>query len=401
MKTKKLKQTEIGNIPEDWEVKKLGDVCEIVNGSTPLRTNKEFWNNGDFPWFTIDDIREQGRVIRYTKQQVTQAALHRLRVLPKNSVLLCCTASIGEYAITEIPLTTNQQFNGLVVKNDKVLLPMFLFYFSSTLTDKLSNLSGKTTIDFIPISRLKEIEIPLPPLLEQKRIVAILDKSFENIVKAKENAEKNLKNAKEIFESYLQSIFENKGEGWEEKKLGEVCEYDKTPNKKNLPYVGLEHIESNTGKFLGTLEPQKVKSLTFNFSNQHILYGRLRPYLNKVLLPDFEGHCSTEIFPIKINKHIDKKFLFRWLMYGKTVKKINATWTGARMPRANMNEVLNFKICFPQLKEQQSIVKKLDNLSQETKSLEAIYEKKLLNLEELKKSILQKAFKGELTEVSV
>ena len=71
----------------NWEVKKLGEVCEIANGSTPLRSNKDFWDNGDFPWFTIDDIREQGRIIRYTKQLVTQAALNRLRILPINTML--------------------------------------------------------------------------------------------------------------------------------------------------------------------------------------------------------------------------------------------------------------------------------------------------------------------------
>jgi restriction endonuclease S subunit len=92
-----------------WEVKKLGDVCDIINGSTPLRTNSEFWHNGTVPWFTIDDIRKQGRRISHTEQFVTKAALKKLRVLPVNTVLLCCTASIGEYAITEIELTTNQQ----------------------------------------------------------------------------------------------------------------------------------------------------------------------------------------------------------------------------------------------------------------------------------------------------
>ena len=113
------------HLPMGWERKSLGDVCEIVNGSTPLRTNKVFWENGNFPWFTIDDIREQGRIITDTKQKVTEAALSKLRVLPVDTVLLCCTASVGEYAITKIELTTNQQFNGLIVKDRKKLNPEF------------------------------------------------------------------------------------------------------------------------------------------------------------------------------------------------------------------------------------------------------------------------------------
>jgi type I restriction enzyme S subunit len=244
---------------------------------------------------------------------------------------------------------------------------------------------------------MRDIEIPLPPVNEQKRIVGILDEVFEGVAKAKENVEGNLRNVSEVFEAYLQSVFADPKSGWEVKKLKEVCDYDKTPNKKsNLPYVGLEDIQSNTAKLIGPVTPRSVKSLTFNFTEEHVLYGRLRPYLNKVLLPNFEGHCSTEIFPIKPKKNLDRAFLFRWLTWGETVKKINATWTGATLPRANMNEVLEFLIPLPPLSNQKSIVTKLDALSTETKKLEAIYKTKLNHLEELKKSILKKAFNGEL-----
>lgn len=382
-----------------WPVKKLGDVCEIINGSTPLRSNKLFWENGKIPWFTIEDIREQGRKINYTKQHVTEEGAKKLRLLTKDSILLCCTASVGEFAISKIELTTNQQFNGLVIKDKKILLPDYLFYFSSRLKNRLLDLSGKTTIDFIPISRIKEVDIPVPPLPIQKQIVSILDEAFEKISKAKENAQQNLKNSKEVFESYLQNVFETKGEDWEESKLKSICKLDKNLNgNKNQPYVGLEQIESNTGKFIGTLEPLKVKSSTFNFNKHHILYGRLRPYLNKVIMPDFEGHCSTEIFPILPNHIIEKSFLFHWLMMPTIVDKINKTCTGARMPRANMKDVLEFKISFPKsLEEQKAIVSKLDALSEKTKQLEEIYNQKLQNLEELKQSILRKAFNQELT----
>ena len=88
--------------------------------------------------------------------------------------------------------------------------------------------------------------------------------------------------------------------GWTTKRLGDVCDFDKEQGvHRGLPYVELEHIESNTGRFIGSLDPQPVKSSTFRFSTEHVLYGRLRPYLNKAIAPDFEGHCSTEIFPIK------------------------------------------------------------------------------------------------------
>ena len=102
---------------EGWIVKKLGEVCEIQGGSTPKRTERLFWENGTYPWFTVDDIREQGRVITDTKQKVTLLAWDKLRKFPKDTIMLCCTASVGEYAITKIPITSNQQFNGLVIKD--------------------------------------------------------------------------------------------------------------------------------------------------------------------------------------------------------------------------------------------------------------------------------------------
>lgn len=180
---------------------------------------------------------------------------------------------------------------------------------------------------------------------------------------------------------------------WELKKLGEVCEYDKIPNKKNnLPYVGLEDIESNTGRLLCEVTPKSVKSSTFNFTSEHLLYGRLRPYLNKVLLPDFEGHCSTEIFPIKPKETLNRKFLFHWITSEEIVNKINSTWTGATLPRANMNAVLDFEITLPPLAEQQRIVAILDEAFAAIAQAKENAEKNLQNARELFDSYLQSVF---------
>ncbi|MGD0354933.1 MAG: restriction endonuclease subunit S [Dehalococcoidia bacterium] len=180
---------------------------------------------------------------------------------------------------------------------------------------------------------------------------------------------------------------------WEIKRLGDVCDYDKIPNKNsNLPYVGLEHIESNSGKFIGSTNPKSVKSLTFHFTNEHILYGRLRPYLNKVLSPSFEGQCSTEIFPIKPKTNLSRGFLFHWLLSNVTVKRINATCTGTRMPRANMNTVLGFEIPIPPLSEQQRIVAILDEAFAAIATAKENTGKNLQNARALFESHLQSVF---------
>ncbi|OGK19019.1 hypothetical protein A3D80_03465 [Candidatus Roizmanbacteria bacterium RIFCSPHIGHO2_02_FULL_40_13b] len=389
----------------NWQTKKLSETCDFYNG---------LWKGKEPPYINIGVIRntnitKDGRLddsdVAYLDVEKKQFANRKLMygdiVLeksgggPKQPVgrVIIFNKKDGEFSFSN--------FTSVIrIKDQSELdfnfLHKFLFYsYISGITERMQ--SHSTGIRNLNMQAYKDIEAPLPSFSEQTRIVKKLDEVFGKVAKAKENTEKNLQNSKELFESYLQSVFANPGKDWEENTLDEVCKYDKTPYKKtNLPYVGLEDIESNTGKFLGSLNPLKVKSNTFHFSGEHVLYGRLRPYLNKVLLPNFEGHCSTEIFPIKPNKNLYRNFLFYWLISKETVKQINATWTGARMPRANMNLVLDFVIPMPNISEQKSIVIKLDALSAETKKLEVIYKQKLADLEEMKKSVLRKAFAGEL-----
>jgi type I restriction enzyme S subunit len=194
--------------------------------------------------------------------------------------------------------------------------------------------------------------------------------------------------------------------GWEIKTLGEVCIIDKSQGVyKNLPYVGLEHIESHTGRFIGSTEPITVKSSTFKFSSDHVLYGRLRPYLNKVMLPDFTGHCSTEIFPLKPHPGLSREFLQYWFLMDATVEQIDATSTGARMPRANMNTVLDFKFPLPPLSEQRRIVGILDEAFEGIAKAKANAEKNLQNARELFESHLygidaEKTLLGDLVNIT-
>ena len=181
--------------------------------------------------------------------------------------------------------------------------------------------------------------------------------------------------------------------GWQTKTLGDVCAFDKAQGiHRGLPYVGLEHIESHTARFIGSGEAQPVKSSTFRFSDEHVLYGRLRPYLNKALAPDFEGHCSTEIFPLKPRPELSREYLLFWLLADETCDRINATCTGARMPRAQMNDVLGFEIPVPPLAEQQRIVGLLDEAFEGLATAKANAEKNLQNARALFESHLQSVF---------
>jgi restriction endonuclease S subunit len=168
-----------------WDVYKIGELCDVITGSTPSRTNSEYWNEGSVPWFTVDDIRKGGRVIYNTIQHVTDKAVKEssLRLMPADTVLLCCTASVGEYAITRVPITSNQQFNGLVIKSEfkDKLSADFFFNVASTLKEKLKAFCGKTSVDFVSGSNLKSIQITLPPLAEQRKIAKVMEHADADI----------------------------------------------------------------------------------------------------------------------------------------------------------------------------------------------------------------------------
>lgn len=393
-----------------WELKKLSEICDIVNGSTPLRSKKEYWDNGTIEWFTIEDIREQGRKIKQTKQKVTETALKEtsLRILPINSVLLCCTASIGEHAIAEIPLATNQQFNGLVVKDKTSLNPFFLFHFCATLKDVLSNLSGKTTIDFIPISRLKEIAIPIPPIQEQQRIVAILDQAFDGIAKARANAEQNLQNARALFESHLQSVFTQRGDGWVNKTLDQVCIVERgssprpikdffTTEPDGINWIKIGDTEEG-GKYVfktaQKITPEGAKQSRFVKEGDFILTNSMsygRPYIMKT-----SGCIHDGWFVLRLNFEINSDYFYYLLSSNFVQSQFSRLASGSVVKNISGDLVKMVNLPIPPIEQQVGIVDKLLGLSKETQRLEALYQRKIACLDELKKSLLQQAFAGEL-----
>ena len=171
-------------IPESWQWCRINIICSITNGFTPLRTEDRFWRNGDINWFTVEDIRTQGEYINYTAQKITKEATTPDRIVRPGTTLLCCTASVGQCAFTNIPTTTNQQFNALTIKDDyrSLMTDEYLFLFAKTLKDELHRLSGKTTFEFISVKKVGNILVPIPPFNEQKRIVAIVNKSLASIM---------------------------------------------------------------------------------------------------------------------------------------------------------------------------------------------------------------------------
>lgn len=146
-------------------------------------------------------------------------------------------------------------------------------------------------------------------------------------------------------------------------RLSQVCSEQRDTvrpgERPDLRYIGLESIEPNTGGFITeglSKTPESPRAISFHFNQAHILYGKLRPYLNKVALPDFEGKCSTEIVPLRPSPEIDRAYLAYFLRSAQTVSHINAKTAGARMPRADMEFVLGLELDLLPLNEQRRIV---------------------------------------------
>lgn len=272
-----------------WKTVKLGDVCRIVNGSTPSRTESRFWEDGDVSWFTIDDMREQGRDIFSTAQHVTQTAVEekKAKLIPENSVLLCCTASIGEAAIARKEMATNQQFNALTPLTAELSCE-YLYYVATTLKEKLLSVSGSTTISFVSMGKLKTIEIPLPPIAEQQRIVAKLDATFAEIDRAIEHTKEKQKTIENLTFITKKNYLEAEMSG-AMTLLGESCEF----------FNGKAHEKDidDEGKYV-------VVNSKFISSD-----GRVKKYTNELMFPLSQGDIVMVMSDVPNGKALAKTYL--------------------------------------------------------------------------------------------
>jgi len=203
-----------------WQIKTIGEVCDVVNGGTPKTGTKEYWG-GQHQWITPAEMgKRNSPYVGETERSVTDAGLQNssARMLPPYSVILSSRAPIGHLVINTEPMATNQGCKGLVPSDQ--LHNKFLYYYLSSIVELLNDLGSGATFKELSGGKLKEVGIPFPPLPEQQRIVGILDEAFDGIATAKANAEQNLQNARALFESYLQSVFTQRGEEWVATTLG-------------------------------------------------------------------------------------------------------------------------------------------------------------------------------------
>jgi type I restriction enzyme S subunit len=270
--------------------------------------------------------------------------------------------------------------------------------------------SNSTGIRNLNGDAYKSIEICFPPLSEQHRIVAMLDDAFANIAIAKANAEQNLKNARALFESYLDEVFTKKGDGWVEKRLGDVA--TRLTNgfvgptrgiylESGVPYLLARHVKNNRLQFDG----RTFISNEFNSKNKKsmlksgdVLLVQSGHIGHSAVVPEeHEGHnCHAMIVITAAEGAFIGPYLSLFFNSSGMRRKFQEIRSGSTVPHLTCGEVRELMIPMPDLETQRCIVDHLHELEQECQRLTRLYEQKLVALEELKKSLLHQAFNGEL-----
>ena len=402
---------------EGWEVKKLGEVCEKITDGT--HQTPKYFNEG-FIFLSSKNVTS-GKIdwenIKYIDEK-QHLELHK-RVAPKlNDILLAKNGTTGVAAMVDRNVAFDIYVSLALLRPLKCLSPHYLLQFinSPFAKEQFNKRLKGIGVPNLHLQEIREVEISIPPILEQKRIVEILDEAFAAIDKAKANVEKNLQNARELFESYLQDVFDNKGEDWEEKRLKEICEDitdgDHLPPPKStsgVPFITISNINKQTRvidfKTTFSVSNEYFKKIKPNRkpTQGDVLYTVTGSFGIPVLIDYQMDFCfQRHIGLIRPGSKLSSNFLYYWILSPQTFKQADNAATGTAQRTVSLKALRNFIIPIPSLVTQTSIVRKLDKISFETKKLETVYLQKLHDLEELKKSILQKAFSGELTnELSV
>jgi len=378
---------------QGWEIKKLGEVC--FSKSSNVSQNQLTEEVGDYPIYGASGLIKNVSFYHQDKPY--------LSIVKDGS---------GFGRITKMnPFTSVIGTLQYILPNDEIDLDYLNYSLMSVDFKKYVQGAAIPHIYFKDYKNEPFLWMPLP---EQQRIVAILDEAFAAIAKAKANAEQNLKNAKELFESYLQGVFEKNGNDWEEVLLKSETDLlvgfafkskDYTENKEDVLLLRGDNIMQGSLRWEDVKRWKKSEYEDFQkyqLKENDVVLAMDRPWvkaglkiarLSKIDLPALLVQRTA---CLRTKSKLDNSFLFYLLKSNRFMKYLIDVQTGIGVPHISGQQILDFSFDRPSLKTQQTIVQKLDSLSAETKKLEAIYQKKITDLEELKKSVLQKAFSGEL-----
>ena len=410
-------------VPKGWELKTIEEICTKITDGEHLKP--KITSEG-IPFVSAKDLKENGvdfsHVLYVGK---SDAEVFRKKCNPEtNDILIGSRGSVGQICI----VNTDQIFcllgSVILLKLLPSIQSKFIFYFlkSSQTQNQLLNTSGHSVVKAIYLRDIKKLQIPIAPIEIQKKIVQKLDHILGQLDEKKKQILELLDMQQErtllLSDNYLSFKtaelipVENAPEHWKLMKLGETFDESNKkwqPNSKSemVNYIALENIESNTGVLVRftTTDSSKIKSSKSVFTKKMVLYGKLRPYLNKVFLPPFDGICSTDILPLAPKSNIDREFLVYFLRSWHVLSNVKKSMHGTKMPRTKIQVLQEIPIALPPLDEQKEILKKIKQSNETTSniknSIQKIHEKaeKLIQYQNhIQSSILDTAFSGKLVK---
>ena len=403
-----------------WTTKRLGEVCRTIQDGAHESPKVQFDSAGPnrFLYITSKNIRNNyldlGKV-SYVEQSFHDRIYPRCRPERGDVLLTKDGANTGQVALNSLAEPFSLLSSVCLIKTRAdALLPAFLCYYIQS-PSGLASITGQMTgaaIKRIILRDIKLAPIPVPPLPEQRRIVALLDEAFAGLATAAANAERNLDNARELFESHLAEVFSWRGDGWVETTLGEIADfknglnYTRSSRGQTIPFVGVGDFKSNLVVPVAELESVTIDGVLppdYALETGDILMVRSNGSRDLVgrsmLVPPMKGPTSFSGFLIRVRgkrSAVDPEFLVYLLRCRDTKEQLKRGGGGASISNINQKVLAGLRLRLPPKMAQRRVVKLLDALSLETDRLSRLYEQKQAALAELKKSLLHQAFSGAL-----
>lgn len=392
-----------------WPTVKLGDICRIELGKTPARGQKKYWDESKSSkniWLSIADLPNgiKSRVSD-SKEYISDEGAELCKIVPADTLIVSFKLSLGRLAVTDVDLYTNEAIAALYIQPQANIEQDYLYWYLSFFDwDAAAGSDIKVKGKTLNKAKLKEIEIFLPSISEQKRIVAILDEAFVDIDKASALTEQNLKNARELFDSYLQQVFSQRGEDWEGLSLADCCTTTQgvqIPKSQqiNEPRDGYKRYlyisDFDHDKKLKFIKDEHFKKVV---SPNDLVVANTGASAGAIF-KGIDGILSNNLFKVSFDTEaLNKDFLYYFVTSQIFKNHQKGILKGAANPHMGHENFKSTPFSYPERAVQDEIVKRFKELEYFIHRIEEIYQAKLCFLDELKKSLLQKAFSGELTK---
>jgi type I restriction enzyme, S subunit len=400
---------ELYSLPDGWEWKKLGDIGKISTGKTPPKANKEFYENGTIRFIKPPNLQNSYNIQKAESDEfVTEDGAKKSTLLPKNTLMVCCIGSLGKFALSNEKVITNQQINSIIFYDD-IINYKYGYYYGFKLEKLLNDVANEAVVKIVNKTIFSNLDIPLPPLEEQKRIVVNLDNLFAKIDKAIALHQKNIDEADIFMASVLNDVFAELEEKYKKRTIGSFSKVGTgaTPLKNRNDFYENGNINWITSKATNDdyvyESEQLITEIALNECRLKInpigtiivaLYGqgKTRGQVSELMI---ESSTNQALATIIVDENESINTYLKYFLK-KSYFDIREKASGGTQPNLNLSKIKNIEIEYPPLKTQQKVVAYLDEISNKMEKIKQIQKEKMQSLKALKASILDKAFKGEL-----